>query len=70
MAEHDTTAPVPGERTPAVPPEIPVLPLRDTVLFPNSFMPLAVARETWTGIAPEVAPSQQRALVEHRPDHV
>src|SRR6478609_3830650 len=23
----------------------PVLPLRDTVLFPNSFMPLAVARE-------------------------
>jgi ATP-dependent Lon protease len=28
-----------------VPPELPVLPLRDTVLFPNSFMPLAVARE-------------------------
>jgi ATP-dependent Lon protease len=44
MAEHDTTAPV--ERTPAIPPEIPVLPLRDTVLFPNSFMPLAVARES------------------------
>lgn len=29
-----------------VPPELPVLPLRDTVLFPNSFMPLAVARES------------------------
>jgi ATP-dependent Lon protease len=28
-----------------VPPELPLLPLRDTVLFPNSFMPLAVARE-------------------------
>src|SRR5436305_5392067 len=28
-----------------IPPELPVLPLRDTVLFPNSFMPLAVARE-------------------------
>ena len=28
------------------PPELPVLPLRDTVLFPNSFMPLAVARES------------------------
>ncbi len=27
-----------------VPPDVPVLPLRDTVLFPNSFMPLAVAR--------------------------
>jgi ATP-dependent Lon protease len=29
-----------------VPAELPVLPLRDTVLFPNSFMPLAVARES------------------------
>src|SRR5436305_2509046 len=28
-----------------IPPELPVLPLRDTVLYPNSFMPLAVARE-------------------------
>jgi ATP-dependent Lon protease len=33
------------ERPVHVPPELPVLPLRDTVLFPNSFMPLAVARE-------------------------
>jgi ATP-dependent Lon protease len=35
-----------GERSYAVPGEVPVLPLRDTVLFPNSFMPLAVARES------------------------
>jgi ATP-dependent Lon protease len=28
-----------------IPDDMPVLPLRDTVLFPNSFMPLAVARE-------------------------
>ena len=34
------------ERPYTVPPELPVLPLRDTVLFPNSFMPLAVARES------------------------
>ena len=34
------------ERPLTVPPELPVLPLRDTVLFPNSFMPLAVARES------------------------
>ena len=33
------------ERPLQIPPELPVLPLRDTVLFPNSFMPLAVARE-------------------------
>jgi ATP-dependent Lon protease len=33
------------ERPLEIPPELPVLPLRDTVLFPNSFMPLAVARE-------------------------
>jgi ATP-dependent Lon protease len=30
---------------PLIPDTLPVLPLRDTVLFPNSFMPLAVARE-------------------------
>jgi ATP-dependent Lon protease len=34
-----------GDRPLSLPPELPVLPLRDTVLFPNSFMPLAVARE-------------------------
>ena len=36
---------VSGERPLSIPGELPVLPLRDTVLFPNSFMPLAVARE-------------------------
>jgi ATP-dependent Lon protease len=35
-----------GERSFTVPSEVAVLPLRDTVLFPNSFMPLAVARES------------------------
>ena len=35
-----------GERTYAVPAEVPLLPLRETVLFPHSFMPLAVARES------------------------
>src|SRR5918999_923837 len=34
-----------AEHPVAIPSELPVLPLRDTVLFPNSFMPLAVARE-------------------------
>src|SRR5919106_804003 len=35
-----------GDRPLALPDELPILPLRDTVLFPNSFMPLAVARES------------------------
>src|SRR5678816_2034761 len=35
-----------GDHPVAVPDELPILPLRDTVLFPNSFMPLAVARES------------------------
>jgi ATP-dependent Lon protease len=35
-----------SERPLTVPDELPILPLRDTVLFPNSFMPLAVARES------------------------
>ena len=34
-----------GDRPLNIPAELPILPLRDTVLFPNSFMPLAVARE-------------------------
>src|SRR3982074_667945 len=35
-----------GDRLLSIPSELPILPLRDTVLFPNSFMPLAVARES------------------------
>ena len=35
-----------GERPLSIPDELPILPLRDTVLYPNSFMPLAVARES------------------------
>ena len=35
-----------GDRPLVLPDELPILPLRDTVLFPNSFMPLAVARES------------------------
>jgi ATP-dependent Lon protease len=49
MSEHDETLEFEElsviER-PVVPDELPILPLRDTVLFPNSFMPLAVARES------------------------
>src|SRR5881398_3849617 len=50
MTEHiDTLKPedvTSGDRPLAIPSELPILPLRDTVLFPNSFMPLAVARES------------------------
>src|SRR4051794_3129289 len=50
MSEQDQERPTDdlvqdAERPLQIPPELPVLPLRDTVLFPNSFMPLAVARE-------------------------
>jgi ATP-dependent Lon protease len=50
MAERDDTLDLEelstGERPLQLPDELPILPLRDTVLFPNSFMPLAVARES------------------------
>ena len=42
----DASETPPGERHLSVPAELPILPLRDTVLFPSSFMPLAVARES------------------------
>jgi ATP-dependent Lon protease len=35
-----------ADKPPTIPSELAILPLRDTVLFPNSFMPLAVARES------------------------
>ena len=44
--EHQLLDEEGAERPLAIPSELPVLPLRDTVLFPNSFMPLAVARES------------------------
>ena len=45
-ASHpDASATPSGEGELSVPAELPILPLRDTVLFPSSFMPLAVARE-------------------------
>src|SRR5499426_344799 len=46
-----------GERPLSIPAELPVLPLRDTVLFPNSFMPLAVAREASVRLIDEATAS-------------
>jgi ATP-dependent Lon protease len=46
-----------AERPVALPPDLPVLPLRDTVLFPNSFMPLAVAREASVRLIDEATSS-------------
>jgi ATP-dependent Lon protease len=40
-----------------LPSELPVLPLRDTVLYPNSFMPLAVARESSVRLIDEAVSS-------------
>ncbi|MSO56713.1 MAG: endopeptidase La [Acidobacteria bacterium] len=44
--EHLDIGETPAEHPVAIPNELPILPLRDTVLFPNSFLPLAVARES------------------------
>jgi ATP-dependent Lon protease len=46
-----------------VPPEMPVLPLRDTVLFPQAFMPLAVARESSVRLIDEAVASGQTIAV-------
>ena len=54
-----------GAETPTfrVPPEMPVLPLRDTVLFPQAFMPLAVARESSVKLIDEAVASGQTIAV-------
>jgi ATP-dependent Lon protease len=46
-----------------VPPEMAVLPLRDTVLFPQAFMPLAVARESSVKLIDEAVASGQTIAV-------
>jgi ATP-dependent Lon protease len=46
-----------------VPPEIAVLPLRDTVLFPQAFMPLAVARESSVRLIDEAVGSGRMIAV-------
>ena len=49
-----------GDRPLAIPSELPILPLRDTVLFPNSFMPLAVARESSVRLIDDAMKSARR----------
>ncbi len=58
----DRDEPVVVEEAPSaerltIPDDMPVLPLRDTVLFPNSFMPLAVAREASVRLIDEASTS-------------
>src|SRR6187397_2371243 len=53
----EISQPVEQERSYTVPGDVPALPLRDTVLFPNSFMPLAVARESSVKLIDEAVSS-------------
>jgi ATP-dependent Lon protease len=46
-----------AQRPLSIPSELAILPLRDTVLFPNSFMPLAVARESSVRLVDDAASS-------------
>src|SRR2546421_4095897 len=52
-----------GDRPLSFPSELPVLPLRDTVLFPNSFMPLAVARESSVRLIDDAIANGKRIAV-------
>lgn len=65
MSNPNETFDPTGTETPSfrVPPEMPVLPLRDTVLFPQAFMPLAVARESSVRLIDEAVASGQTIAV-------
>ena len=52
-----------GDRPLSLPAELPILPLRDTVLFPNSFMPLAVARESSVRLIDDAIANGKRIAV-------
>ena len=57
VERHDSESFSSVGQPPSIPSEIPVLPLRDTVLFPNAFIPLAVARESSVRLIEDVAAS-------------
>ena len=65
MSDSNELTPPTGAEAPSfrVPPEMPVLPLRDTVLFPGAFMPLAVARESSVRLIDEAVASGQTIAV-------
>ena len=44
-----------------VPSELPILPLRDTVLFPQAILPLAVARDTSVSLVKEAV--ERRSVI-------
>src|SRR2546427_12399825 len=52
-----------GDRPLSIPAELPILPLRDTVLSPNSFMPLAVARESSVHLIDDAIANGKRIAV-------
>ena len=45
-----------------VPTELPILPLRDTILFPHAILPLAVARESSVALVNDAIIQRARAL--------
>ena len=49
-----------GDRPLAIPDELPILPLRDTVLYPNSFMPRADVRAAMTADLGLIAHAAER----------
>ena len=60
MAQEKIAGPdAEGERTMAVPDELAVLPLRDTVLFPQSVLPLAAGRSSSLALIEEAVRSGQ-----------
>src|SRR3954468_15482439 len=50
---------LPAPNIPNVPPELAILPLRDTILFPHAILPLAVARETSVALVHEAVRERQ-----------
>src|ERR1700726_2786284 len=57
-----------GDRPLNIPSELPILPLRDTVLFPNSFMPLGVARESSVRLIDDAIANGKLIAVFTQPD--
>jgi hypothetical protein len=66
MSETDFTE-TPPAQVDEIPAELPVLPLKETVVFPESMTPLAIGQERSIALVDDVVGGERRDAADPRP---